>query len=531
MLLKEGDQKWAPASSIEGLFAGVPAPEAGLAMRLLQEIKKTCLSMGRHAAGMVRYAGALWARRSAGDKARAAVLALGERAYQAGLGEPPQRAQIASLDNQLHMARAGNEPIEALLHERAKLLTQVAGQVMAQQPPPGEVADAVNRVKQDGAAAGQQGTGLRETRAAVFPGDRATRLRLAVGYGTVAVCALVLVLLLSRGSGLRQESEFATGPGEPAQAPGGPKGDPPREALIASSSKKAAEVKATFELPPVDEGTEKAPGHPPPSPQPGPVPVEEQGGKKPPPPALSPKDAPAKEPAAPQEPSAVKEPAQEKVKEETGLVHEISPGGAEGVCLLTIDVVKEGKFYELGAWLREYTEFYAGGKKVTLDAIHRGDLVTFRYIYNEKSVCTLKQVTVLKPAAQAKKEQREFKEGWQKQEEERRAQERAEKRAQKLPYAALKVGAQGVPTGINLRVVQVIDDDRMIVVLYPTRGPGSRAAFLSGFPTADLVDGQQLGSNWGRLTGGDPVIVAGTTRYETVDGGSRTVLRIEPLRE
>jgi hypothetical protein len=225
-------------------------------MRLLQEIKKTCLSTGRHAAGMVRNAGALWARRSAGDKARAAVLALGERAYQAGLGEPPQRAQIASLNNQLHMARAGNEPIEALRHERAKLLTQVAAQVMKQEPPPGALTEQMNRVKQAGTAAGEHGAHLRKTRATIFPEDGPTRWRLAVGYGTSVLCMLFLVIFLFKPASSAPESRGVSSPTTIAAV--GPIGQPPVEPVGTKNDKSPAPVQQTPRAP-GDEAAQSPP--------------------------------------------------------------------------------------------------------------------------------------------------------------------------------------------------------------------------------------------------------------------------------
>jgi hypothetical protein len=352
MVLAQDAAKWQPASAVPGLFPppppavsadGMPpetiretpyipdevaaTPATGLGTRLFREVKETCRSTGRHVAGTVRYLRALWARRALQRQVTAAALALGERAYQAGLGEPPLRAQIASLDDQIRLAQAGNEPVEGLRQQREKLLIPLGNQVLGRPGRPAELAEQARRVEEARAELGRHLGSLGEARAVVAPTDGASQRRLVFGYGTAAACLMLLLFLALRG-GSPPEPVVASAPANPppgkadtalprpgdtAQAPppkAGPESPPvdtpkaPPEIpttnlpLPEIPTTKQPPPEASFELPPVD--TPKAPPEIPTTKQPPEPTIIEKGEN----PKTAPADKPVKKPAEPRKPKA-----------------------------------------------------------------------------------------------------------------------------------------------------------------------------------------------------------------------------------
>jgi hypothetical protein len=79
--------------------------------------------------------------------------------------------------------------------------------------------------------------------------------------------------------------------------------------------------------------------------------------------------------------------------------------------------------------------------------------------------------------------------------------------------------------GRNVKIVQVIDKDRMLVSAKGVYGRSQRLVMLSGFPTEGQTDGSVL-------TPIAPVEITGTTTYTSVNGSTNTVLMLkktEPL--
>jgi len=175
--------------------------------------------------GVVRHAKALCGKRNRVRAVAAATVALGERAYQVGLGDSLIRRQIASLDEQIRLANAGKEPTTVQQQQRERLLVQIANQVLALKPLPVELVEQAKQVEKARAELGRHLGSLREARAIVAPKDGATRRRLVIGYGTAMACLMLLILFFALRGGPPTESVIASTrvnlvPGKSGSEPG-----------------------------------------------------------------------------------------------------------------------------------------------------------------------------------------------------------------------------------------------------------------------------------------------------------------------
>jgi hypothetical protein len=103
--------------------------------------------------------------------------------------------------------------------------------------------------------------------------------------------------------------------------------------------------------------------------------------------------------------------------------------------------------------------------------------------------------------------------------------------ASDFPLADMRVGRTGSMTWVNAKVLQVVDDDKMLVVLSDARTLRGGKVVLLKCSTKDIVDGQHWsGGEWERYTGSSKQKVAGTYRYRT-RSGTRTVYVLEPVKK
>lgn len=101
-----------------------------------------------------------------------------------------------------------------------------------------------------------------------------------------------------------------------------------------------------------------------------------------------------------------------------------------------------------------------------------------------------------------------------------------------LSVSGLQDGARGRPTWIDAKVMQVIDDNRMLVGIEDSRTGTSRYSIwvMVKAPTKGITDGKfWRGGEWRGITGSDILKVNGTTTYNTAAGGTKTVFVIEPV--
>ncbi|QDV49440.1 hypothetical protein [Gimesia fumaroli] len=101
-----------------------------------------------------------------------------------------------------------------------------------------------------------------------------------------------------------------------------------------------------------------------------------------------------------------------------------------------------------------------------------------------------------------------------------------------LSVSGLKVGAKGVPTFIDAKVMQVIDEKNMLVGIEDSRvGKGRYSTWVMlKCPTQGITDGQfWRGGGWKDVAGSSALSVTGTTTYVTAIGATKTVLVLEPM--
>ena len=93
-----------------------------------------------------------------------------------------------------------------------------------------------------------------------------------------------------------------------------------------------------------------------------------------------------------------------------------------------------------------------------------------------------------------------------------------------LPYepSDWRPGNSGVMGG-NVKIIQVIGEDRMLILAEGIRFNSKRIVMLCGFLTSGRTDGEALYLN-------DPVEITGTTTYTAVNGGTNTVLEAVKMK-
>lgn len=206
---QEGTPKWVAAGSVKGVFPVAPLSPAvqkatghGAARRLLgslkhlgkrlaQEGRETLAATWGQTARLVNYTTALWRKRRLKRSAFNAQLAVGEHLLASGLGDQHVRSKIASLDEQIRVAKAANRSTDSMQAERRTLLVQLAVPAIAEKH--SEFKDAQATLREHEAR-------ISALRASLLPRGPWEWRRVAAGYGLV-VCAVVgLVVLLSRSA-------------------------------------------------------------------------------------------------------------------------------------------------------------------------------------------------------------------------------------------------------------------------------------------------------------------------------------------
>jgi len=98
----------------------------------------------------------------------------------------------------------------------------------------------------------------------------------------------------------------------------------------------------------------------------------------------------------------------------------------------------------------------------------------------------------------------------------------------------LRVGNVGVPVCIDAKVIQVINENRMLVGIEHCRlADGKYSTWIMlECSTKGITDGKHWrGRHWKLITGSPVLAVTGTTTYTTASGGTKTVFVFKPLGE
>jgi hypothetical protein len=91
------------------------------------------------------------------------------------------------------------------------------------------------------------------------------------------------------------------------------------------------------------------------------------------------------------------------------------------------------------------------------------------------------------------------------------------------------VNSYGIPNFIDAKVMQVVDKDKLIVSVEDAKlADGYRKWIILKVPTKGISVGDTW-QTWDKLLGKNPLVVTGTTKYQTTDGGTKTVPGVELL--
>lgn len=100
--------------------------------------------------------------------------------------------------------------------------------------------------------------------------------------------------------------------------------------------------------------------------------------------------------------------------------------------------------------------------------------------------------------------------------------------------AALEVGHWGIPAHLDAKVIQVIDENKMLVKIEDDRiiDEGYGHLVIIKCPTKNIVDGKFWRSEkWKQMVGANALKVTGTERYATVGGSTNTVFVLETMSD
>jgi hypothetical protein len=170
--------------------------------KVLNEIRETAWATWEQTLRLVRYVQGMWRRHSLNRASLDAQRNLGQKLYEAGVGNPRLRSQIASQDGKIRQAEAAQQSTGALKGEREQIVLQLAGSALAQvKPVAGAEADHAKAMEAE-AALRNHAEVMTSAKAGLWPKDKTTWRRTLTGFVTVgSVCVLLMPLMCGRSVG------------------------------------------------------------------------------------------------------------------------------------------------------------------------------------------------------------------------------------------------------------------------------------------------------------------------------------------
>jgi hypothetical protein len=186
--------------------------------RLFREICEIVGATARQTARLFGYGYAIARTRVLLRKARGAQPALGNRMYEAGVGDEAIRGQIASLDDRIANVGLGKGSTKQIEAEKQGLMLRLAADALAQDVAPTGAADEHGRAVSARNVVEANRSHLVATRVGLAPQDTTTWRRIGLGYGVVILALTFATSLLLRSAnkpGLNQFSRTSAAPSFP----------------------------------------------------------------------------------------------------------------------------------------------------------------------------------------------------------------------------------------------------------------------------------------------------------------------------
>jgi hypothetical protein len=153
--------------------------------KLYSEILEIVGATARQTARLIGYGCGIARTRVLLRKARSAQLALGNRMYEAGVGDEVIRGQIASLDDRIASVELGKGSTKQMEAEKKGLMIRLAADALAQDvAPTGAAAEHGGAISARDAVEANR-SHLESTRAGLAPQDTTSWRRIGLGYGVV----------------------------------------------------------------------------------------------------------------------------------------------------------------------------------------------------------------------------------------------------------------------------------------------------------------------------------------------------------
>ncbi len=196
----------AHATDLTGRARDAAVATAPFWERLLHEIREIVGATARQTARLIGYGCSIARTRTLLRKARGTQLALGNRMYEAGVGDGAIRGQIASLDDRIASVELGKGSTKQMEAEKKGLMIRLAADALAQDvAPTGAAAEHGSAVSARNAVEAHRSR-LVSTRAGLAPQDTTSWRRIGLGYGVVMLALAFATTLFLRSASVPTDS-------------------------------------------------------------------------------------------------------------------------------------------------------------------------------------------------------------------------------------------------------------------------------------------------------------------------------------
>ena len=214
--------------------------------RLFREIREIVGATARQTGRLIGYGYGIARTRVLLRKARGAQLALGNRMYEAGVGDEAIRGQIASLDDRIASVELGKGSTKQMEAEKKGLMIRLAADALAQDvAPTGAAAEHGGAISARDAVEAHR-SHMESTRAGLAPQDTTTWRRIGLGYGVVMLALTFATTLFLRSANMPTDSNDTSDThAQRIERRVPPEAEATKLAILAAESSKQAKAEAT----------------------------------------------------------------------------------------------------------------------------------------------------------------------------------------------------------------------------------------------------------------------------------------------